>query len=71
MDKSRVTAIMGKGYLVNSSSKDPAGNLTEVLVYKSSPNEEYRLKFLNGQLDSWERIHLREYLRQEIPPESN
>lgn len=65
MDKSQVISVMGEFYLVNSSSKDASGTLTEVLVYKSSSYEEYRLKFLNNKLESWNRVHLREYVQPE------
>jgi len=65
MSRDEVIRVMGNAYLVNSSSKGGDGKLVEVLVYKSSADEEYRLNFNDNTLESWKRVHLREYIRPE------
>ncbi len=65
LERAEVISIMGEHYLVNASSKEPNGDLNEVLTYKSGPDEEYRFKFINSRLQSWNRVHLREHFRTE------
>ncbi|MBC3783896.1 type VI protein secretion system component Hcp [Spirosoma sp. LMG 31448] len=62
MSKEQVIQLLGKDYIVSSSSKDERGNQIEVLAYKSAVYEEYRLKFVNAQLTEWNREFTNKYL---------
>lgn len=61
MKREEVTEVMGKRYIINSFSLDSAGNSIRVLAYKSSPQSEYRLRFFNDTLQSWNRVIFNEY----------
>ena len=62
MSKEQVIQILGKDYIVSSSSKDERNNQIEVLAYKSAAYEEYRLKFVNAKLTEWNREFTNKYL---------
>ncbi len=49
---------MGKLYILNASSKNASGQLEEVVAYKSSADEEFRFRFTDGVLMSWDMVHL-------------
>jgi hypothetical protein len=58
MSKSDVIRIMGDLYIVNSNSLNAESKKEEVLVYKSDSTEEFRLKFTDNVLVSWDRVHV-------------
>jgi hypothetical protein len=62
MSKEQVIQILGKDYMVASSSKDEKGNSIEVLAYKSDVYEEYKLRFVNAQLVEWDREYTNKYI---------
>ncbi|GAB3900396.1 hypothetical protein GCM10028825_51590 [Spirosoma agri] len=62
MSKEQVIQVLGKNYMVSSSSKDERNNQIEVLAYKSDAHEEYRLKFINDKLTEWNREFTNKYL---------
>lgn len=65
MSKEQVIKILGRDYLVASSTKDERGNPVEVLAYKSAVYEEYRLKFINAQLIEWSREFTNKYIAKD------
>jgi outer membrane protein assembly factor BamE (lipoprotein component of BamABCDE complex) len=68
MSKDQVVAILGKDYLVASSSKDDYGKPIEILAYKSDVYEEYKLKFVNAQLTEWNREYTNKYIVKDPTP---
>lgn len=68
MSKDQVVTILGKDYLIASSSKNDYGKPVEVLAYKSDINEEYRLKFVNDQLTEWNREFINKYITKHPSP---
>ncbi len=60
MTKENVIDKLGKRYIISSLSEHSQGERIEVLAYKSSVNEEYRLKFINNKLQGWDRLVFRD-----------
>jgi outer membrane protein assembly factor BamE (lipoprotein component of BamABCDE complex) len=65
MNRNQVVEIMGKLYIVNSAAVNTEGEKEEILAYKSDATEEYRLKFLDNKLVSWDRVHITPVIRKE------
>lgn len=68
MSRDQVVDILGKDYMLDSSSKDGYGKPIEVLAYKSDIDEEYKLTFVNARLTEWHREHTRKYLVKDPTP---
>ena len=68
MSKDQVVAILGKDYMIASSSKNDYGKPVEILAYKSDVYEEYKLKFVNDQLTEWNREHTNKYIVKDPSP---
>lgn len=63
--KDEVIKTLGDKYLINTAAKDKDGKLIEVLAYRSSHSEEYKLKFVNGILIEWNREYTQKYIINE------
>lgn len=68
MSKDQVISILGKDYMIASSSKDAYGKPIEILAYKSDAYEEYKLKFVNAQLMEWNREYTNKYIIKDPTP---
>lgn len=68
MSKDQVVTILGKNYMIASSSKDDYGRPIEVLAYKSDVYEEYKLKFVDTQLTEWNREYTNKYIVKDPSP---
>lgn len=65
MTRNQVIEIMGKLYMVNSTSLNAESKKEEVLAYKSDATEEYRLTFIDNVLISWDRVHINTIVTKE------
>lgn len=60
MDKEQVIGIMGNLYLVHANTLNPENKNEQIISFKSSDEEEYRLRFIDDKLVSWNRLRFME-----------
>ncbi len=60
MTKDEVIGVMGKHYILNANSLNEKGESEQTIAYPLSEQDEFRLKFINNTLISWDRFIVRE-----------